>query len=280
MVFLLLAILCSVSVAMLFTYASRYRIPTFALFAVNYVVAAGVSIAGSGESIHILAEYELLALGVVLGILFVTCFWLFMQTVHTLGMVIPVTLMRLSAVLPTAGSIVFFAEIPTAAQLGGIALAFLALPLASREPITRASLRPLLRDGLGWGLILFFAYGATDFLFKIQKEFLPVANPSDFLQVVFTTAMIITIVAACREGARLTPRVLIVGVLLGVVNMLSAWFFILALRELPGMVVFPINGIGIIVLSAIAGMLIWRERLVPRNYLYLACAAIALLLIA
>lgn len=280
MIYLLLAICCSVLVAMLFTYASRYRIPTFALFAVNYVVAAASSIAGGGVSTRVLPSVELLAFGIVLGILFVTCFWLFMQTVHTLGMVIPVTLMRLSAVLPTAGSIVFFAEIPTAAQLGGIVLAFLALPLASREPITRASLRPLLRGGLGWGLILFFAYGATDFLFKVQKELLPITNPSELLQVVFTTAMCITVVIAYRNREGLTPRVVIVGVLLGVVNMLSAWFFILALQELPGMVVFPINGIGIIVLSAIVATLVWRERLLPRNYLYLACAAVALLLIA
>ncbi len=280
MLYLLLAVTCSVAVAVIITYAHRKNLPTFSLFATNYVIATAASAIGSGGSTRIFAEPAELGLSMVLGVFFIGCFWLMMKTIEKLGMVIPVTLMRLSAVLPTAGSILLYAEVPTAMQVAGILLAFFALPLASPKPLTRASLRPLLEGGFGWGLLLFVSFGLTEFLFKFQKEVLPMDNPSDMLQVVFGTAMIIGVAAALRKRERLSLHLLAAGTVLGVVNMYSARFFILALRELPGMVLFPANGIGVIMLSAVAATVIWKERLNTRNYIYLACAALALILIA
>lgn len=280
MIYLVLAIFCSVGIAVVFTYAHRKGLPTFALFATNYAIATTASVIGSGASPRIFGVPEEFGFALILGFFFVTCFWLFMKTVAKLGMVIPVTLMRLSAVIPTAGSILLYAEYPTVLQVGGILLAFLSLPLASREPLTRASLRPLLEGGFGWGLLLFFGYGFTDFLFKFQKEVLPMENPFDMLQVVFGTAMCITVAAAIYRRERISLHLLGTGAVLGVLNMYSAKFFILALRELPGMVMFPANGIGVILLSTVVGVLVWKERLNTRNYIYLACAAVALLLIA
>lgn len=280
MIYLLLAISCSVAVATIITYAHRKKLPTFALFATNYVVATIASVIGSGASTRIFGVPEELGVSVLLGFLFIGCFWLLMKTIQKLGMVIPVTLMRLSAVLPTAASILLYAEVPSALQVAGILLAFLALPLASPQPLTRATLRPLLEGGFGWGLLLFVTFGFTEFLFKFQKEVLPMDNPSDMLQVVFGTAMVIGMVAALRLRERFSLHLVITGVVLGVINMYSAKFLILALRELPGMVLFPANGIGVIMLSTVVAMLLWKERLNARNYIYLACAAAALILIA
>lgn len=280
MLYLVLAIVCSVAVAVVITYAHKKHLPRFPLLATNYVVATAASVIGSGASTRMFAVPAEMVLAVFLGVLFIGCFWLMTKTVEKLGMVIPVTLMRLSAVIPTAGSIVLYGESPSVLQVGGMLLAFLALPLASPQPLTRASLRPLLEGGFGWGLLLFVAFGITEFLFKFQKEVLPMDNPSDLLQVVFGTAMLIGITAAVRRRERFGGHVIAAGAVLGIVNMYSARFFILAVRELPGMVLFPINGIGIIMLSAIVGVLLWKERLNPRNLLYLACAAVALALIA
>jgi multidrug transporter EmrE-like cation transporter len=280
MLYLVLAICCSVSVAVILTYAHRKNLPTFSLFATNYVIATIASMIGSGASTRIFSVPQEMGLSVVLGVLFIGCFWLMMKTIEKLGMVIPVTLMRLSAVLPTAGSILLYSEVPTALQVGGILLAFFALPLASPKPLTRASLRPLLEGGFGWGMLLFVTFGFTEFLFKFQKEVLPIDNPSDMLQVVFGTAMLIGIAAALKKRERLSLHLLLAGTALGIVNMFSARFFILALRELPGMVVFPANGIGVIMLSTVVAVIVWKERLNTRNYIYLVCAAVALILIA
>ncbi|MBN1448358.1 MAG: hypothetical protein JXA28_10545 [Bacteroidetes bacterium] len=280
MVFLFLSVLCSVGIAVTFTFADRRGHPTFALFVVNYIVATAVALLASGGTLGIVRDPAPFALGIVMGALFVWCFFLFMTTVNKLGMVIPVSLMRLSAVLPTAGSILVFAEVPLLRQVAGIVVAFAALPLASREPITARTLRPLLHGGLGWGLVLFFSYGATDFLFKVQKEAFPHVLPYELLTVIFLTATLITGTAAWLRRERITPAVLLAGLLLGVLNLFSTYFFILALGDLPGIVVYPANGIGIILLSTLVGVLLWKEKLTLRNGIYIALAAVALLLIA
>jgi drug/metabolite transporter (DMT)-like permease len=280
MLYLALAVACSVGIALTFKYAGRAGHPVFALFTVNYLVATISALIGSGGQATAPDQPALFALGVVLGLLFVWSFFLFMLTVKKLGMIIPVALMRLSIVLPTLGSIFVFAEKPDSMQMAGIALAFVALPLASREKLTRARLRPLLRSGLGWGLVLFLFYGVTDFLFKVQKELLPVADPYTFLVVIFGTALLVALVTAIIRREKFSRPVIGLGVVLGVLNMFSAYFFILALGMLPGIVVYPANGIGVILLSSVAGVLLWKEHLPLRNIVALLLASASLLLIA
>ena len=280
MLYLGLAVICSVGIAVTFTYAQRARIAVFPLFAVNYTVATAGALIGSGASLHSVASPWPLLLGMVLGGLFVWCFWLFMQAVSRLGMTIPVALMRLSVVLPTVGSVLLFAESPDATQVAGMVLAFVALPLASREAPTRANLRVLISVGLGWGLLLFLSYGVTDFLFKVQQEILPAVRPYELLTVVFLTCLGITATVSLLRHERITGTTAGLGLLLGTLNLFSSYFFIRALGELPGIVAYPANGIGVILLSALVAVLLWKERLPRRNILSLLLASVALLLIS
>jgi multidrug transporter EmrE-like cation transporter len=280
MLYLALAVVCSVGIAVTFKYADRRGMPTFPLFAVNYLIASASAVMGSGGLAAVEFTTTVVSFGMLLGTLFVWSFFLLMLTVRKLGMVIPVALMRLSIVLPVLGSIFIFAERPTLMQGAGILLAFAVLPLASREKLTRATLRPLLQGGLGWGLVLFFSYGVTEFLFKVQKELLPVRDPYDLLVVVFGTALAITVTAAVLRRERFSMPVIGLGIALGLLNLYSTYFFIRALGDLPGIVVYPANGIGIIVLSSLAGVLLWKETLPARNIVALLLAAVALVLLA
>jgi len=280
MLFLALAVACSVGVAVLFKYADRAKLPTFALFSVNYLIAAVSAVVGSGGFGGVTMTTEILSFGMVLGVLFVWCFFLLMLAVRKLGMVIPVALMRLAVVLPILGSIFLFHEQPSMLQTAGIALAFIALPLASQEKLTMKSLKPLLHGGLGWGLLLFVSFGVTEFLFKVQKEILPIADAYNLLVVEFGTALAITAVTAAVRRERFSRTVVGFGVLLGMLNLFSTYFFMRALDVLPGIVAYPSNGIGIIVVSSLVGVLLWKEVLPPRNIVSLVLAVAALLLIS
>ncbi len=133
MIFLLLSMLCSVSVAHVFRYVQEKSLPMFGLFAVNYFVASCVALWGCDRTFWQQWPAVLLVLGVIIGILFVCSYVLMVLSIRRLGVTIPISLMRLSAVLPTFGSILFFAEVLNALQCSGIVLAFLALPLASQD---------------------------------------------------------------------------------------------------------------------------------------------------
>jgi drug/metabolite transporter (DMT)-like permease len=242
----------------------------------------------------------LLGLGVVIGILFVCSYVLMVLSIRRLGVTIPISLMRLSAVLPTFGSILFFAEVPNPLQWGGIVLAFLALPLASTEWLSLSNLVEVLQNGFGWGLLLFGVFGITNFIFKIQLEVAPLHNPYHFLAVLFPVAFFVSCFMLLRYKTfttqtgmepradvttydEITPqssqRILLAGLILGTLNVFSNYFFMRSLQQFPGIVVYPVNGIGIILLSAITSLLLWQERLSKKNYVFIVLASLALFLI-
>jgi len=268
-----------VSIAHLFKYAEEKAIPMFSLFAVNYVVGSIIALGGCNSTFQHQLSLLFIVLGLILGVLFVCSYILMVLAIKKLGVTIPVSLMRLSAVLPTFGSILFFAEVPENLQLAGIALAFLSLPLASKERIFMTNLLDVLHNGFGWGLMLFGVFGITNFIFKIQQELIPLDNPYHFLVIIFPVAFLISATAVIRNKTPISKRILGVGVALGIINLFSSYFFMKALQELPGIVVYPTNGIGIILLSALTSPIFWKERLTGNNYIFIALASVALLLI-
>ena len=253
--------------------------PMFGLFEVNYVVGSAVAFWGCDETFWQHMSTRLIVLGLILGILFVCSYVLMVLTIKKLGITLPVALMRLSAVLPTFGSIMLFAEIPKSLQMAGIALAFLSLPLASQERLLLKNLFRVLHNGFGWGLMLFVVFGITNFTFKIQRELLPLENPYHFLAIIFPTAFLVSMMMVIRRNIPITKTVLKVGTVVGGFNLFSSYFFMKALQRLPGIVVYPMNGIGIILLSAVTSMIFWKERLTVSNYIFIVVASISLLLI-
>ncbi|MAT38388.1 MAG: hypothetical protein CL946_02155, partial [Ectothiorhodospiraceae bacterium] len=181
-------------------------------------------------------------------------------------------------VLPTIASLLFFDDLPAALQVIGIILAFAALPFATKQPIGK-DWRVLIAGGFGWGLLLFFAFGLVEFLFKIQKELLPVDNSYQFLSLIFPIAFLTAVVLVVIKKQRVGLHEVGTGAVLGVVNFFSAYFFVLALKELPGVFVYPTNGVAIILLTTVTGILFWKERVTKRNMVFIAIASLALALL-
>lgn len=251
----------------------------FGLFAVNYLIGSLVAYWGCDETLWEYFLPPLILLGLLLGILFVSSYVLMVLSIKKLGVTIPVSLMRLSAVLPTFGSIVFFAEIPEPLQLTGIALAFLSLPLASQERLVLNNVSKIFHNGFGWGLTLFVVFGITNFIFKIQYEKIPLENPYHFLVIIFPIAFLVSGIMVYRQKIPFTKVSLGLGTALGIINLFSSYFFMKALQQFPGIVVYPINGIGIILGSALTSIFLWKERLTGTNYVFIATASLALLMI-
>ena len=279
MMFLLLSIFCSVGIAHLFKFVEGKPITTFGLFATNYFVGACIAVSGSYQEFQQIRTLPFILLGMLVGVLFVCSYVLMTLTIGKLGVTIPVSLMRLSAVLPTFGSILFFAEVPQPLQVLGIVLALLSLPLTSEERILFTNPKKILENGFGWGIMLFVVFGTANFIFKIQRELFQMNNPYYFLAIIFVTALVVSTGVAIYQKARITRYVIGYGVILGVLNLFASYSLMWALQDLPGIVVYPINGVGIILLSAVTSILLWKERLTRSNYAFIALASIALLLI-
>lgn len=276
--FLLLAVIFSSGVAITMKVANANNLRLGQFLAVNYIVclltllAWGVWQAPSRNSVFIWT------LGIFIGVMYVLSLWLFNRSISVTGLALSTTLMRLSSALPTLGSLIFFAEHTNLYQVLGLILAFACLPLASKEPMRFGQAGKEVWKGMLWGLLLFAVYGLTDFTFKIQTELEPLTNPSSFMATIFGTALLLTF-PQLFKGTRPSKRCLFWGVVLGTTNVLATYFWIRTLTHLPGSVAYPMLGLGVIALTTLASLLIWREKLRPANFAFLALASMSVFLI-
>ncbi|HKR77753.1 MAG TPA: EamA/RhaT family transporter, partial [Rhodanobacter sp.] len=134
-----------------------------------------------------------------------------------------------------------------------------------------------------WPLAVFAGFGAIDVLFKrVAAAHVPLGTS---LVAMFALALVVAFVLAAwralRGGARFSLRNALGGLLLGLCNFGNILFYLRAHRALPQhpALVFASMNLGVVVLGALTGVLLFRERLNRVNLagLLLALLAIALL---
>jgi multidrug transporter EmrE-like cation transporter len=276
---LALAITFSSGVAMTMKVANTSGLKLGQFLAVNYLVCSlGLLARGAWQTPPGPDSALVWSLGIFVGFMYVLSLWLFDRAISATGAGHSTTLMRLSAALPTVGSLLIFAEPTTVYQVVGLVLAFACLPLASKTPVRLDASGNSAWGGIVWGLLLFTVYGVTDFTFKVQAELVPSTDPDTFMATIFTTSLLLTF-PQLFKGARPGMACIFWGVVLGTTNVLATHFWIRTLAQLPGATAYPTLALGVIVLTTLAGLLVWRERLRPANYAFLALAGVAVVLI-
>lgn len=298
MLFLALAVSCSLAIAVLFKVAERRNLDRTALLTVNYAAAAVLALALQGVTPPGTLSSGLVALGVWQGVLFIGGFWLFSRAIRDAGMGLAAGVMRLSVVVPFVASWLVWGETPGALQLVGLALAGGAFFLVARPAAEPAGkLGPpapptgegsMAEEGLGAVAVLallFASGGLVDVNMKVfQESFAGRVPTATFLLFVFGVAFLAGALAVVWTGARTGrwPRgeVLAWGLVLGLVNYGSAEFLLQALDVLPGPVAFPANSVAIVFGAALIGRFLWQERLSRANVAGLGLAGLALVLLA
>ena len=298
MVFLALAVACSTAIAVIFK-LTEGRYDRIALVTVNYaaaVVVALVLLAIDPPARGLTADGPLIVLGCVLGFLFIAGFGLFSKAIGVAGISLATATMRLSVAVPFLASWFVWHEVPTSGQTCGLLRAGGAFLLISR-PSAPASAANLVPEPTGSRrpsaplaaaillALLFIAGGLVDTSLKVfEEEFAAENSRSLFLLVVFGVALLFggMLVGArrLRSGVWPKPGVVPWGVVLGLVNYGSAEFMLLALRDVPGTVAFPVNNVAVVALATFLGIAFWSERPSRANRVGLVLAIIALALLA
>lgn len=318
MIYLVLAVCCSLAIGMIFKYTGRQQMDRTALLTVNYAAAVGVAgallaLGGRTVSGGLTADAALVTLAVVTGALLIFGFFVLSLATDVAGMSLAIGVMRVSVVIPFLMSWIIWDEAPTAAQVAGLVLAsaafFLiarrhrpvpsperatataaataggpAMPSATAPPVTDAD-----DEGASWRVfgvlaLVFLSGGAVDVTMKTFEEGFGAQNSRVlFLLLAFGIAFLIGLSVVLwrglRRGTWLTHTTVGCGVLLGVINYGSLEFILRAIEQLPGTFVFPVNNIAIVLLAALLGVTVWGEQLSRTNRVGLALAVVALLLL-
>jgi drug/metabolite transporter (DMT)-like permease len=127
---------------------------------------------------------------------------------------------------------------------------------------------------------LFLIFGVNDSALKFRVEFFPESSDGVFFSILFGSALLVTVILTLLRRERYETATLLIGVPLGAVNFGTALFLSKALELLPGYVVYTLNSVGVIVLASVAGRVIWKEKLLPRNYIFLAGSIVAIVLLS
>jgi drug/metabolite transporter (DMT)-like permease len=134
-------------------------------------------------------------------------------------------------------------------------------------------------SSLLWLVLLFLADGLVMIPALVFRKELPLSETMPFQTIIFVSAFLVTTVLYYLREPRLSPDTLKWGALLGTANFGNYLFLVLALTVLPGLAVYPVIAAGEVGLMAIAGVVLWKEKVGVRSWLGIALAVIAIVLI-
>lgn len=278
MIPLILTIACSTSIALILKYSSVNKGNSILLIASNYFVASIIGFVLFLIEPSAKFSFSSLLFGAVIGTVFVSSFFAFSKSIDVAGTALSTLSSRISLIIPVALSIILYSEVPTLYNLLGFGFAGITIYLfylSLRHDKTRSiSFKDFLYlSGLMIGI------GIGDFSMKIFQQTHPIVEKQFFIFSIFFFAFIYCIIIIFVKKIPLKRHTILSGSVLGIPNVLSSVFLIAALETIPGILVYPLINIGVILLTALLAFLIWQERIDRLGLLSLFTGLIAIVLL-
>ena len=303
MIYLILAIFCSSSIALVFKHSENNNMNRLAVTTTNYFVAFSISLVfiwrnglfnhfEGGEFTKLFHEFKnvflfnnkifsekaslawTVLIGIFAGIFFFLSFIYYQKSVKNDGVGLSGVFSKLGILLPMLLSIILWQEYPSSVQWVGISLAICSIVLVN-FPFNK-DWKKAIRLSL---ILLFFYGGIAEFSNKLFQKYAALNLKPLFLFFVFVTAFLISLFFVIKDKNKINHQDLLTGIMVGVPNLFSSFFLINALDVLKTAVVFPIFSAGSIVVISVGGFMIFQEKLNRREVSAIIMTIIALVLI-
>ena len=284
MIYLLLSILFSTGLFVIFKYFGIFKIDVLKAIFVNYIVAfsMGFLLAERKIPIHQIYLEQCFFGALILGALFVSIFFVMAMTSQKNGVSVASIAGKMSVVVPVLFGVILYNESVTILKFAGIIIALVAVYLSSvKEEKTQKEATLL------FPILLFIGSGTIDTLLKyIQINYVPETDVSIFSGSLFGIAaifgFIILIIKNIRKRESFGLKNILAGVILGVPNYFSIIFLIKALQieNFESSTLFTINNVGIVVVSTLLGLLIFKEKFSFKNKIGVALALLGIIIVA
>ncbi len=274
MIYVALAILSSTAILIIFRALNHTKADTRHTITINYLFAAGTCMILFGLSPDVVREPWLLP-AVIEGGLFYIVFRAIGHTAQISGVATAGIATKMSVVIPISVGIFLLNESWSILKLLGICAGFIAVFLAAGKGVHF--------DKLKWPLISFFGIGIIDTSLKLfQVWSVSEAEFPAFISIVFGAAFLTALGHHLTyKNWRMNHASILCGAILGIVNFATLYFMLKALG-LPGWessVIFPIINFGVVLLSTISALVIFRENLSNRVWTGLGFASISIWLL-
>lgn len=282
MIYLILAILFSTGVFVAMRLFEKFKLDNHQALMWNYVFATttGFIVCERFDTLPQLVAEPWFGLSILTGFWFIFTYLLMAASTQRSGVTVTSLSSKLSVVLPTLAGVVLFSEKLNFMASMGIVLALVALFLVvgGKKDSCNVNKNWLLP------ILIFFGTGTGDILMKITEQQHTGGDMGFMIAFIYFVALIFGIIIVVFDIIRCKSKWqwknAIGGIMLGVINYFSTYCVYNAMRYFDNVVLFPIYNIGVVSLTAVIGWLAFQEKLTWKNYLGLAIAIIAVILIA
>ncbi|WP_435979636.1 EamA/RhaT family transporter [Psychrobacter sp. DM4] len=297
MLYLTIAVLCSVAVSVLLKVLRHKGIDIRQTIVAGYPVAFLLTLVLLKPDVSAISTLGgawgiIIALGILLPLVFI----ILGRAIATVGMVATDAAQRLSLIIPIIAAFLLFGEVLTGTRIFGLALGFLALgalvyrpqtsidnthSTATVAPRTNSSPNAFSKTPL-WLFGVWAGYGVIDILFKqVAKQGAAFALT---LFVSFGLAGLLLFIYLLITRVRWQGKALAAGLLLGALNMGNIYAYVRAhqvLSESPSIVFTGMN-VGVITVATFIGVGVFKEHLNRINMLgiVLAISCVTVLFLA
>lgn len=287
MIFLILAILFSTGVFVAMRLFKRFGLDNHQALMWNYVFATGTGfvVCESYETIPQIVAEPWFGLSILTGFWFIFTYLLMTASTQRSGVTVTSLSSKLSVVLPILAGVIFLHEKLNLVASVGIVLALVALVLVVGGRNNKTDGRDVSRKvSMILPIFIFFGTGTGDILMKITEQQNTVGNLGFMIAFIYFVALVFGIIIVVwdlvKGKSKWEWKNAAGGIGLGVINYFSTYCVYYAMRCFDNVVLFPIYNIGVVSLTALTGWLLFKEKLTWKNYLGLAIAIIAVILIA
>jgi len=261
----------------------RFKVNTFHAIIMNYVTCVSTGVLFSYQDIDLdhISHSSWLFPTVILGMLFISVFYLIAYSSQKTGITITSVASKMSLIVPVIISLFFikkdFAHYTLLDYLV-IVIAILSVVLSS---IKKEGARD--KSNLWIPIIVFIGTGTVDTLINyVNSLFTHVSDEKTSPIIGFFSAgcfgIIVLIYQLLKTKKGISLNSIIAGILLGIPNYFSIYFLLKTLSHFDsnGAFVFPITNIGVILFSTLISLVFFKEKLSTSNYIGIGMGVLAL----
>lgn len=286
MAIVILLILCNVLLTVIFKYFSKYQVDNLNAIVVNYFVCVLTSSLFLGE-LSVPHDFYLRPWAwssLFLSVLFIVGFNLMALSYQKAGLSLTVIIQKMSLILSAGFAIVVYGELLTVSKSLGMIAAILAVILVNL-PDKSENILPRSKWIILLPIIVFLMSGVIEILLyfvevsgKMGGDGMQFTATSFGLAGLMGSFLIVYRIIFKKGAFKLKD--IYGGVVLGLPNYLTIYLLVYLLGEgWDGSVLFPINNIGMLVLTSLVGFYFFNEQLNKLKVLGLICGIVAIVLI-
>lgn len=280
-----LSILFSSLIFVIFKLFDTHKIQTIYAIIINYITACLVGILFYNKPIQFyeIPKNDWFYGTLLLGVLFIVVFNLMAKTSQRLGVSVASVATKMSFVIPVILGLLLYNEKLGFFKTSGIALALAAVYFASVKDTPRA----VQKRSLLLPVMVFLGSGIIDASIKYMEENHVSTNEFPiFSATVFgaaaCTGVLFILLRSFKVPIKLNFKNVLGGIALGIPNFFSIFFLLRALQNetLNSASIFTLNNVAIVMFSTLLGIVLFKEKISPKNWGGIVLAVISIILVA